>query len=265
MSCQVCRQEELMISAKDNMGEQKANDLVIQNIGAVQQTRKLSDGEEGEITNGLQNTRKLICWIYNKFRTKELEEKDFENILKGLECDENANVNWRSCRETVDEDLDKTCPVDFELDFEDGEIKVTSTYGKEVKSGKVSERERKKEGKQKIGRANNEKEINKQMKYLMTTFEQEKRNLLRKVEVEKEMVAKQVADEYEKKLKMEKEFLGTVIADLVKSVEDAKKQVEELEMIRERDRMTLQKLFKRKLADERKKMFHQVSSNSGRS
>ena len=247
------------------MGEPKANDLVIQNIGAVQQTRQLSGGEAGEITNGLENTRKLVCWIYKKFKTKELEEEDFENILKGLECDENANVIRRSCRESVENDLDKTCPVDFELDFEDGEIKVTSTYGKEVKPGRASERSNKKDGKQKIGRANDEKEINRQMKYLMTTFEQEKKNLLRKVELEKEMVAKQVGDEYEKKLKVQKEFLGTVIADLVKSVEDAKKQVEELEMMRERDRMTLHKLFKRKLADERKKMFHQVSSNSGRS
>ena len=242
------------------MNENKADDLVIQNVGAMKTSKNLSD--EGEIVNDIKNTKKLISWCYDKFKRQELEERDFEGILKALDCDGNANKTLRNGSESED-DLDKACPVDFELDFQDGEIKVMGTSSKEMKTGTSNERD-KKEGRLKGTRGQDEKHINKHMKYLMTTFEQEKKNLLRKVEVEKEIIAKQVADDYERKLKVEKDFLGTVIADLVKSVEDAKRQIQELQMIREHDRMTLQKLFKRKLADERKKILHEAKSHCGK-
>ena len=253
-----------MHTDREKMSEKSANDLIIQNIGAMQSTQKLSVGEKSEVRNDIKGTRRLICWLYDKFKRKDLEAKDFENALRELECDENANITLQNGSEQGEEDLDKSCPVEYELDYQDGEIKVTGTSAKEVKAGKANERESKKEGKLKGAKAQDEKIITKQMKHLMTTFEQEKKNLLRKVGLEKEIIAKQVADDYERKLKVEKDFLGTVIADLVKSVEDGKRQIQELQMIREHDRMTLQKLFKRKLADERKKMLHEANSGCRR-
>ena len=251
----------------DKMSELKKVDLVIKNFGAMQSTRKSSSGEKIEASSDESNVKKmheLIFRFYEKFKRKELEEKDFENVLKGFEFDENANVSLRNGSKGEDDDLDKVFPVDFELDFQDGEIKVTGASTKEEKGGNINEKELKKEGRPKTGKGNDEKQINKQMKHLMATFEQEKKNLLKKVELEKEIIAKQVADDYEKKLQVEKDFLGTVIADLVKSVEDAKSQVEELQMIREHDRMTLQKFFRRKLADERRKMMLEVTSKQDR-
>lgn len=246
------------------MGEKQGEVFVIQNIGAVAGSSNLKTVETMEKSsdqNGARKTYEIICWMYEKFKKNQLEEKDFETALKEFERDENDNIGNEN--EGKWDDLDKVVPVEVELDFQDGEIKVTSASCKDEKNGKCTmEKENKKESRPKAGKGLDDK-INKQMKYLMTTFEQEKKNLLKKVELEKEIIAKQVADDYERKLKVEKDFLGTVIADLVKTVEDTKSQVEELQSMREHDRVTLHKFFKRKLADEKKKIILEVTSKQG--
>ena len=249
-------------------GNIKPSDLIIQNIGAVKASKSNCKMETSKDVltekNNEGKLRGIVENLYEKFKKKELELKNFEDILEGLGCDENGNLPKRKTSEDSETDLDRVLPVDFELDFENGEITVTETCGKEEKVCKVEEKDPRRESKGKTPKFSEEKQINKQMKLLMGTFEQEKKNLLRKVELEKELIAKKVADDYERKLKVEKDFLGAIIADLVKSVEDARSQVEELKMIREHDRMTLQKFFKRKLADERKKLMLEVVAKQGR-
>lgn len=247
------------------MSEKRADDLIIKNVGAVGNNNEGERYETSENKLGVNDGRRIqevIGWIHEKFKKKELVEKDFENALKEFGYDEYGNER-KGTEDSWGEDLDKIMPVDLELDFQDGEIKVTSATGKEGKNEKCNEKENRKEGRNKIGKGQDEKQINKQMKQLMATFEQEKKNLLRKVEIEKELIAKQVADDYERKLKVEKDFLGTVIADLVKSVEDANLQINELQLIREHDRITLQKFFKRKLAEEKRKILMEVCGKNG--
>lgn len=93
-----------------------------------------------------------------------------------------------------------------------------------------------------------------QMTKLMTTFEKEKKNLAQKLENEKQVISKQLIEKYEERLSAEKDFLGAVIADLVRSLEEAKNEAEQERHLRNKDRISLQKQYHKKLAEEKKKM-----------
>ena len=242
----------------------KKCDLIIQNHGAFEKRNEEKvAGEENlgvYMDDSVKKLRGAIAFLYKKFKTDELMEKDFLVALHQLDSSGSSEENESSPSlhhgNKLETDLDKILPIELEPDFEDGEIRMNNKSARFEE--KTAEKVVKKEDKIKISKVHDEKQIHKQMKQLMSTFEQEKKNLTRRVELEKEQLAKIISDDYEKKLTAEKDFLGGIIADLVKSVEDARSEVEELQMIREHDRMTLQKFFKRKMAEERKKLLLEV-------
>lgn len=246
----------------------KQCDLIIQNHAAFEKRNEENVNGDDKVgvsmDAGVKRLRGAIAFLYKKFKTDGLMEKDFLVALHQLDSLGNPEERESSPSlrhgNKVEIDLDKLLPTELELDFQDGEIKLNDKSAKVEE--KIEEKVVKKEEKIRIPKVNDEKQIHKQMKQLMSTFEQEKKNLMRRVELEKEELAKMIAEDYEKKLTAEKDFLGGIIADLVKSVDDARSEVEELQMIREHDRMTLQKFFKRKMAEERKKLLLEVKTKS---
>ena len=200
--------------------------------------------------------------LLEKFRKNELKEDDFKFDARNLinyetnNLDSNAKTEFESQTNEgfEDFDLEEIVPVDYELDFEDGEIKVKSG-GQKLSNQRMDDKIiSEKNGSVQTGKSREDKEIKSQIKLLMTTFEEEKKKLDKKVEVEREHTRKQVELKYEKKLKEEKDFLGTVIADLVKSLEDVREQMEETQKICAEEREKYEEYYKKRLSEEKKKM-----------
>ncbi len=229
-------------------------DTIIQNNAAIicDKTSEIASTEvDNRRADGIEQLHKTVKFLYGKFKRQELSEEDFQRALSFH--DENQNISMNDKRKSVhprEPNLDEIVPVDFELDFRDGKIELNKTSKDRV----CVNCSRKMQNEKQIKSSENALDMKLQMKQLMKTFEHEKKKLLQNVENEKQVISKEISDKYEKQLRIEKDFLGTVIADLVKSLEDAREELDEVKKLRENDRLCLQKYYKKKLAEERKKL-----------
>lgn len=250
------------------MSESEEIDTVIQNFGAVakeEQTPKTKITQHKLPDEDVYRQFYTATeFLYNKFKLQELTEEDFVTCLEKIGCDENGNYPQKSSRSSnkiEERDLDEILPVEIELDFQDGQVEV-----KEKPKGPLLDKACwcSFDGQRRGNLKSNERQDDKtkyQMKQLMTTFEQEKKKMLMQLEHDKEMILKRTTEKYERKLQVEKDFLGTVIADLVKSLDDARSQAEEAQQLRANERITLKRHYHRKLAEEKRK--YQIEMSHG--
>ena len=196
----------------------------------------------------VRNAQILLDQLLQKYKDETLEEEDFHiNLLETL----------FSSEENIDKstDLDEIIPVEFELELENGEIKVTSPsrksfgYYNEGYSGNRGD---------KLEKTNkriiqHEEMLRNKMKQLMDTFEDETRKLDQKLKMETEVIRKKYDTEYTVKLQDEKAYFQGVINGLLKRLEQIKEDREELVLNYEEEKRDIERFYVQKITDDRKK------------
>jgi len=153
-------------------------------------------------------------------------------------------------------EFEDTIPVEYELDFQNGEIEVRSPERKSYHNIPDQNMMAREKRRREVRRAVSEDEqlLRNQMKQLMDTFEQEKKRLDRRLDFEKDILRRQLENEFEFELEREKQYLSTIVRDLVARLDDIKREREEIIDSYEEEKRDLEQFYLKRMTEERTRM-----------
>lgn len=211
-----------------------------------------------------EKVKKLLQDLKLKFIQGTLCAEDFQCdvgllFTNGLQSINNNNAKDGEKLDGTIHYLDKKdqnnvddIPVEFELELENGQVKVTSPVRAQSFSYTAQRIEKSK--KLTRGISKDEQSMREHMQQLMVTFEKETKNLDRKLEMEKEIMRKKIEAECTLKLEEQQKYIDNVTKEFLEGMEAIKHEKEELILLHQLQKKQNEEFYLKRLQEFQRQM-----------